>query len=97
MEAYAVKYPLSESEPAPGDGTTRVQIRFPDKKTCVRRVRMDDKVGVLMTLVQQQQAEALQRPFQLSLSFPRKTLDTLLDQTVEEDGLKNQSVIMQYL
>jgi hypothetical protein len=72
VEDYAAKYPLQDPEPAAGDGTTRVQIRLVGNQSCVRRFNTSEKVGVLMTLVSQKVPEALQKPFILNNSFPRK-------------------------
>jgi hypothetical protein len=50
-----------------------------------------------MTLVQQQVEDARMKPFHLSNTFPRKSLATVLDQTIEEAQLKNASVMMAWL
>lgn len=78
------KWPLTD-EPASGTpNSTRIQIRLASGKSVVRRFLLSDPVGTLKTLVRQEVPEAQSREFDLNMTFPRKSLQPMLEMCIKE-------------
>ncbi|KAL6453365.1 UBX5 UBX domain-containing protein 5 [Candida maltosa Xu316] len=95
--------PVNHPEPTE-QPTTRIQIRFPNGKRLVRKLKMDDKVIVIFEWLKYVLSESFQdyglnspdEKFSLSNSSDKafKFLDNL-DKTVEESNLKNASILLE--
>jgi hypothetical protein len=94
---FSSKYPLSPEPDAGAEGSTRIQVRLATGKSVVRRFLITDLVGALNTLVQEEVAEAQTRVFDLSMTFPRKSLSAMLDLSIQEAGLANAAVMMKWV
>lgn len=83
---------------------TRIQIRFPNGKRLVRKLKLDDKVIIIyewlkFVLQDNYQDYGLQSPderFNLSNSSDKslKFIESL-DKTIEEANLKNASILLE--
>lgn len=85
----------NEPEPEMGPGITRIQFRLSDGTRIVRRFKASDLVrkmfGVVKAIV-----DSVGESF-FSLTSERKKLISMLDQTIEEAGLKNSSILVEIL
>lgn len=87
--------PVARDEPAPDPKTTtRVQIRLSDGSRKIRRFNLTDPVRYLFEFVKSDIPEMQGKYFKI-ISMDRKKLIDVIEQTIEEAGLKNASVLVE--
>lgn len=95
-EIFATIPPLDIPQPAPGDkDSTRIQFRLANGTRIVRRFKLSNTVRDIFSVVKEVVTDARFEYF--SLTSERKKLIDMLDQTIEEAGLKNSSVLVDIL
>lgn len=95
-DRFAIILPKENEEPPAGDkSSTRIQFRLGDGSRFVRRFKLSDKVKDLFAFIKHQVPDAKYNFF--SLTSERKKLIEMLDQTIEEAGLKNSSILVEIL
>ncbi len=83
------------SEPAPGSGVTRVQIRHPGGRV-VRRFAQDEPVQRIYEYLKAQPLEGKEGvPFEL-ISMGKNLIDSRQD-SIEDAGLKNGTVMVEFV
>lgn len=92
-ELFATILPAPHTEPPAGPETTRIQIRTGDGKRVVHRFSLNEKVRDLFAFVKNDFDKT--RIFQLTSH--RVNLIKEVNKTVEEAGLKNASVLIEFL
>ncbi|KAK7206024.1 thioredoxin-like protein [Myxozyma melibiosi] len=94
-DVFATIQPVARDEPAPDPKTTtRVQIRLSDGSRKIRRLNLTDPVRYIFEYVKSDVPEMNGKYFQI-ISTDRKKLIDQVDQTIEEAGLKNASVLVE--
>lgn len=83
-------------EPEQGPGTTRIQFRYPDGTRAVRKFKVDDPVSRLYEWLKADPLEG-KKGIAFDLRFVGKDLGEALEETIEAAGLKNGSVMVEYL
>ncbi|AOW06826.1 hypothetical protein B0I72DRAFT_133809 [Yarrowia lipolytica] len=86
--------PDAPEEPPNEPDTTRIQLRLADGSRVVRRIRTSDPVRAIYAFVKT--LEKVQGTY-FELTSAREKLFPKLDQTVEEAGLKNASILVEVL
>ena len=95
-DIFASILPSDEPEPvADPTTTTRIQFRLADGTRKIRRFRTTDTVRHMFAVVKSIVESAKYSFF--SLTSERKKLMSMLDQTIEQAGLKNSSVLIEIL
>lgn len=86
----------AHSEPPPNDPfTTRIQFRHPTGRI-VRRFALSDRVRRIYEWLKASPFEG-KEGVEFELIFLQKNLITVLDETIEEAGLKNGAVMVEFL
>lgn len=94
-ELFATILPAPHTEPPLGPDTTRIQIRTGDGKRVVHRFSLNDKVRDLFAFIKNDFENARTRVFQLTSQ--RVNLIKETNKTIDEAGLKNASVLIEFL
>lgn len=83
-------------EPEQGPGTTRIQFKYPDGTRVVRKFKVDDPVSRLYEWLKADPLKG-KNGIAFDLRFVGKDLGEVLGETIEAAGLKNGSVMVEYL
>lgn len=95
-EIFATIPPQDIPQPPPGDkDSTRIQFRLANGSRIVRRFKLSNTVRDIFSVVKEVVEGARFEYF--SLTSERKKLIDMLDQTIEESGLKNSSILVEIL
>lgn len=95
-EIFASIPPVDIPQPPPGDKeSTRIQFRLADGSRIVRRFKLSNSVRDIFSVVKEIVEGARYDYF--SLTSERKKLIDMLDQTIEQAGLKNSSILVEIL
>ncbi|RPA83403.1 hypothetical protein BJ508DRAFT_360614 [Ascobolus immersus RN42] len=94
----AISTSNSHNEPTAAEpNTTRIQFRFPDASRVVRRFSLNDQV---VRIYEWLKADYVQQKFggqkDFDLSFLGKNLIESLDQSIQEAGLRNGSIMVEF-
>ncbi|KAK3989902.1 hypothetical protein QBC44DRAFT_76039 [Cladorrhinum sp. PSN332] len=86
------------TEPANGPGTTRIQFRHTEGRT-IRRFRVDETVSRIYEWLKAEPplADKSGIEFELKSMPQRQDLVELLDKTIQEAGLGNATIFLEYL
>ncbi|KAK9467076.1 hypothetical protein V1512DRAFT_145940 [Lipomyces arxii] len=96
LDAFAEILPVSRPEPdADPKTTTRIQIRLADGSRRVRRVNLSDPIRSLFEYIKANIPELRERHFQIVDAASHKKLIEILDDTIEQAGLKNSVVLVE--
>ncbi|KAF1996133.1 hypothetical protein P154DRAFT_525842 [Amniculicola lignicola CBS 123094] len=84
------------TEPAAGPATTRIQFRSPDGKRIVRRFNVSDPVRTLYEWLKAEPWEG-KEGIEFEIIYLQKNLIESLDDSIEAAGLKNGSVMIEFV
>lgn len=95
-DKFAAILPKENEEPPAGDKeSTRIQFRLGDGSRFVRRFKITDTVTDLFAFIKKKVPDAKYNYF--SLTSERKKLIEMLDNTIDQAGLKNSSILVEIL
>jgi len=90
-DSVAAIEPDSSEEPAPGPGTTRIQLRYGDGKRTVRRFELTAPVAAIYGV-----AKHASGANALTLTADRRDLRSELSTSIEDANLKNSTVLVEF-
>lgn len=85
---------VAAPEPAAGPDSTRIQLRLPSSRI-IRRFLLSDPVQRIFEFVKAETPEALSKDFKII--FNRANLLDQLESTIQQAGLKNSSLVVEFL
>lgn len=94
-EVFATILPVQHKEPGAGEGVTRIQIRSPDGSRVVRRFLNLAPVREVYEVVKSEFPSVQGKMF--SLTSQRVNLISKVSDTIEEAGLKNSLILLEFI
>lgn len=89
--------PISEEPPTNSTDSVKVSIKLATGKSIIRRYLKHEPVSVLFAVAQDAVPEASFRRFDLATTFPTRSLQSLMQETLESCSLHNSVIAMRWI